>query len=108
MRVRVISVMAALVLTPWIAQAATFGTVVQLRGQISDLALDETRGHLFAANFTAYRIEVISTVTGTLVTNIPLTAPPSSLSVSPDGHYLVVGLYQFPTPGITGGFQPGT
>jgi len=102
------SVLAALVLTPWIAQAATFGNVVQLRGQISDLALDETRGHLFAANFTAYRIEVLSTATGTLITNIPLAAPPSSISVSPDGHYLVVGLYQTPTPGITGGFQPGT
>ena len=108
MRVRVISVMAALALTPLLTMAATFGNVVQLRGQISDLAVDETRGNLFAANFSAYRVEVISTVTGRLVTNIPLAAPPSALSVSPDGHYLVVGLYQTPVTNIVGGFQPAT
>lgn len=108
MRVRVRSIMAAFALAPLMAMGATFGNVVQLHGSVSDLALDETRGHLFAANFTAYRVEVISTTTGQLLTNLPLPAPPSALAVSPDGHYLVVGLYQTPTPGIVGGFQPAT
>jgi uncharacterized protein (TIGR03437 family) len=108
MRVRVTSVMAALALTPLMAIAATFGNVVQLHGQISDLALDETRNHVFAANFTAYRVEVLSTVTGVPLTSIPVSAPPSAVAVSPDGHYLVIGLYQSPVPGLVGGFQPLT
>ena len=41
--------------------AATFGTVVELTGHISDIALDARRGVVYAANFTANRIEVVST-----------------------------------------------
>src|SRR5690242_2379777 len=40
--------------------AATFGTVVPIGGHASDIALDESRGLLYIANFTANRIEVMS------------------------------------------------
>ncbi|HSW51497.1 MAG TPA: hypothetical protein VLH09_15025, partial [Bryobacteraceae bacterium] len=43
------------------AMAATFGTVVELTGHISDIALDARRGVIYASNFTANRIEVVST-----------------------------------------------
>ena len=38
--------------------AATLGTVVPIRGHVSDIALDEGRGVVYAANFTANRIEI--------------------------------------------------
>ena len=41
----------------------TFGKVVSIGGQSSDLALDESRGVLYVANFTANRIEVVSLAT---------------------------------------------
>ena len=37
------------------APAATFGTVVPIGGEAADIALDETRGVLYIANFTANR-----------------------------------------------------
>ena len=40
--------------------AAPFGTVVPLVGHAADIALDESRGQLYIANFTANRIEVMS------------------------------------------------
>src|SRR5690349_4521732 len=42
------------------ACGATFGTPVSIGGQAADLALDEARGVLYIANFTANRIEVMS------------------------------------------------
>ena len=42
------------------AWAGTFGKVVSVGGHASDLALDEARGVLYVANFTANRIEVMS------------------------------------------------
>jgi len=61
------------------AFSATFGTVVVLGGQTSDLALDEARGLVYVANFTANRIEVVSTSTLRRVTTIamPPARPPS-------------------------------
>src|ERR1035438_1446081 len=108
MRVRLTRVMAAAVLIPWLAGAATFGTVVPVHGEVADIAIDESRGLLFAADFSAYRVEVINIASRTLVSNIPVSAPPSSVAVSPDHHYLVIGLYQKPVASILGGFQAGT
>jgi uncharacterized protein (TIGR03437 family) len=108
MSVRLARVIAVVALMPWMAKAATFGTVVQVHGAVSDIALDESRGHLYAANFAAYRVEVIDTASGTLVSSIRVAAPPSSVSVSPDSHYLVIGLYQKPVNSILGGFQSDT
>jgi uncharacterized protein (TIGR03437 family) len=71
------------------AWGGTFGTVVSIGGEASDLALDETRGVLYIANFTANRIDVMSLHTNTVQTSINVGAQPSSIALSPDGHYLV-------------------
>jgi len=75
------------------AQGATFGQVVAIGGHASDLALDETRGVLYIANFTANRVEVMSLANGAIQTSINVSAQPASLAISPDGKYLVVAHY---------------
>ncbi len=42
------------------AWGGTLGRVVPIGGHASDLALDEARGVVYVANFTANRIDVIS------------------------------------------------
>jgi uncharacterized protein (TIGR03437 family) len=71
------------------AWGQTFGTVVSIGGEAADLALDEGRGVLYIADFTANRIDVMSLATNTIRTSINVPAQPSSISMSPDGHYLV-------------------
>src|SRR5579863_5438251 len=71
------------------AWGGTFGTVVSIGGEAADLALDETRGVLYIANFTANRIDVMSLASQTIQTSINVAAQPSSIAMSPDGHYLV-------------------
>jgi uncharacterized protein (TIGR03437 family) len=85
-----IALTASLVAAAW---GATFGKVVSIGGHASDLALDEPRGVLYIANFTANRVEVMSLATNTVQTSINVAAQPSSLALSPDGHYLVVAHY---------------
>jgi len=75
------------------ALAGTFGTVVQIGGEAADLALDETRGVLYIANFTANRIDVMSIATHQIQTSINVNPNPSSISISPDGHWLLVAHY---------------
>lgn len=70
--------------------AGTFGKVVPIGGQSSDLALDESRGVLYIANFTANRIEVMSLVDYTIQTSFNVAPQPSSLAMSPDNRFLVV------------------
>lgn len=84
----------------WLALAAapavtagTIGSVVQLPGHISDLVLDEPRSALYAANFTAGQVDVVSTTTNRLVSSIRVGGQPSSLALSPDGRYLLVTNY---------------
>ena len=74
------------------AMAGTFGTVVPIGGQAADLALDEPRSVVYVANYTANRIDVISTKTNTLVKGASIKVPvqPSSLALSPNGRYLVI------------------
>jgi uncharacterized protein (TIGR03437 family) len=89
--------------------AATFGTVVPIRGHVSDIALDEGRGVVYAANFTANRIEVISMANLSLGTPFQLQPSPlafsplafSTLALSPDGRYLVVGHHASVAPPLT-------
>lgn len=86
------------------AGAATFGTVVPIRGHVSDIALDPGRGVLYAANFTANRIEVVSTANLSLQSPILVANQPSTLALSADGRFLVVGHYAnpaAPTPALT-------
>ncbi|MEO7143154.1 MAG: hypothetical protein ABI165_06570, partial [Bryobacteraceae bacterium] len=76
-----------------VSLAGTFGTVVSIGGHASDLALDEARGVLYIANYTANRIDVMSLGNNAIQTSINVASQPSTLSMSPDGHYLVVGHY---------------
>lgn len=75
------------------AWAATFGKVVSIGGHASDLALDEPRGVLYIANFTANRVEVMSLANNTIQTEFNVAAQPSSVALSPDDRYLVVAHY---------------
>ncbi len=82
------------------AIAGTFGKVVSIGGHASDVALDEPRGVLYIANFTANRIEVMSLATQTVQTSLNVMPQPYSISLSPDGHWLLVAHYgNIATPG---------
>src|SRR6202163_2707273 len=72
------------------AWGATFGKVVSIGGHASDLALDEPRGVLYIANFTANRVEVMSLGSNAIQTSINVASQPSALALSPDDRYLVV------------------
>jgi uncharacterized protein (TIGR03437 family) len=83
------------------AMAATLGTVVPIGGMASDLALDEPRGVVYVADYTANRIDVVSTKTQALVKSAAMnvSAQPSALALSPDRRYLVIThLSNFSTP----------
>jgi uncharacterized protein (TIGR03437 family) len=88
-----VSAFAGLVLTSAGALAGTFGTVVPIGGEAADIALDPTRGVLYVANFTANRIDVMSLANLQIQTSINVAAQPSSISVSPDGHWLLAAHY---------------
>ena len=100
-------VAAAVVLLAGSALAGTFGKVVSIGGQASDLALDEPRGVLYIDNFTANRIEIMALQSNTIQTSLSVAAQPSAVSVSPDGHWLLVAHYgnntapASPTNGLT-------
>lgn len=70
--------------------AAPFGRVVPIGGQASDLALDENRGVLYVANFTANRIEVMALGDGSVQRSINVAPQPSSLALSADGRWLAI------------------
>lgn len=72
------------------ALAGTFGKVVSIGGEASDLALDEARGVLYIANFTANRIDVMSLANNAIVKSINVADQPSSISLSPNGRWLVL------------------
>ena len=72
---------------------ASFGTVVPIGGHASDIALDESRGVLYIANFTANRIEVMSTADYSIRTSMNVAPQPGALSLSPDSKFLLVAHY---------------
>src|SRR5215467_518718 len=82
--------LAALSAASW---AGTFGTVVPISGNASDIVLDEARGVLYIANFTANRIEVMNTSDLTIPRSINVSPQPGAIALSPDGRYLVVTHY---------------
>ena len=71
-------------------RAGTFGKVNSIGGQPCDIALDEARGVLYVANFTANRIEVQSLADGVIHSSINVPPHPGSLALSPDGRFLLV------------------
>ena len=75
------------------AWGGTFGQVVSIGGHASDVALDEPRGVLYIANFTANRVDVMSLANNTVQTSINVANQPSALALSPDDRYLVVAQY---------------
>ena len=77
---------------------ASFGTVVPINGTVSDIALDERRNVVWAANFSAYRVEQVDLATKTLLKPRTVPMPPSAVALSPDHRFLVVGEYQKPDP----------
>ena len=66
------------------ALAGTFGKVVSIGGSAADVALDEPRGVLYVADFTANRIEVMSLATQTIQTALNVMPQPYSISISPN------------------------
>jgi uncharacterized protein (TIGR03437 family) len=72
------------------AEAGTFGKVVAIGGHASDLALDEGRGVLYIANYTANRVDVMSLSDHSVRTAMNVPSQPSSIALSPDNRYLVV------------------
>ena len=72
---------------------ASFGTVVSIGGQASDIALDQTRGVVYIANFTANRIDVVSTADNTIHSAMNVAPQPGALAMSMDGHYLLAAHY---------------
>jgi uncharacterized protein (TIGR03437 family) len=101
---RIFGVFAALAISA-VTHAATFGNVVPVRGTVSDIALDERRLQLYIANFSANRIEVMSTASRALRDPMPVFKPPSAVALSPDNRYLVVGHYDtFTTSSAKGGY----
>ena len=74
----------------------TFGNVVTtVGGHPADIALDESRGRLYIANFTGLRIDVMSTATNAIQSSINLYPNhPGSVALSRDSRYLVATLFQ--------------
>src|SRR6202012_5707101 len=72
---------------------------VPIGGEASDIALDSSRGRLYIANFTAHRIDIMTLATNQIHTSINVDPNPSSLSLSPDGHWLLVSHYGNNTTG---------
>src|SRR5262245_32268488 len=75
------------------AWGGTYGKVVAIGGQASDIALDEARGVLYIANFGANRIEVMSTSDLSISRSINVNPLPGSIALSKDGRYLLVAHY---------------
>ncbi|MEK7408486.1 MAG: hypothetical protein AAB225_25725 [Acidobacteriota bacterium] len=87
---KLVSISAGLCLWAVAAGAGTFGTVVPIGGHAADLALDERRGVVYLANFTAQRIDVVPVAGGAVQSSINVTWQPGSIALSRDGRYLAV------------------
>lgn len=73
-------------------EGGSFGEVIPLPGAINELYVDEARGLIYAANFNAGRVEVVSMATRRRVGSFPTTpdsAATSGMAVSHDNQYLV-------------------
>src|SRR5437764_2725689 len=88
-----ISIVLVSMLSAGLGRAANFGTVVPIGGHASDIALDEARGVLYIANFTANRIEVMSTADNSIRTSMNVAPQPGAIAISPDSKYLIVAHY---------------
>ena len=70
---------------------ASFGTVVAIGGHAADIALDESRGLLYIADYTANCIDEVKLADNSFqACQIHVSAQPGSLALSPDGQYLLI------------------
>lgn len=79
---------------------AKFGTPVPLPGHINEVAIDEIRRFVYAANFSAGRVEVVSMATNQRIDSFPTSPQPagtSSVAISPNGLWLVATSQSSPT-----------
>ncbi len=75
------------------SSTGVFGHVIPLPGHINEIIVDESRGLLYAANFSAGRVEVVSTSTHQRVSSFVTNPTPSAISamaMSPNHRFLVV------------------
>jgi len=75
------------------ATTPVFGSVVAIGGSASDIALDETRGLLYVANFGAHTIQVMSTVDNTIHSSMNVLPWPGAIALSSDAQYLLIAHY---------------
>jgi uncharacterized protein (TIGR03437 family) len=101
----------ALALTSIPAVAAStgspvFGSTVAIGGAASDIALDESRGVLYIANFGANVIDIMSTSDNTIHSSMNVLPWPGAIALSFDDQYLLVAHYcNTPAPGSSGPTQ---
>src|SRR5664279_2076258 len=87
----ILTTLMALAIPPAPCATATFGTVAAIGGHASDMALDESRGLLYIANFTANCIDELKLADNSLQRCQFNVAPqPGSLAISPDAQYLLI------------------
>ena len=70
---RVVLIAIALSVSAW--GSSFFGKVIPIGGHASDIALDEGRGVLYIANYTANRVELMNTADQTISTSINVPFP---------------------------------
>jgi uncharacterized protein (TIGR03437 family) len=75
------------------ASAAVFGSVTVIGGTAADIALDESRGLLYIADFGANRIDVMSTADNTIQSQMNVDPQPGALAISKDAQFLIVTHY---------------
>ncbi len=75
------------------AASPVFGSVVAIGGSASDIALDESRGVLYIANFGAGVIDVMSTTDNTIHSSMNVLPLPGAIALSADAQYLLVAHY---------------
>ncbi|HEX4276992.1 MAG TPA: hypothetical protein VHZ74_16660, partial [Bryobacteraceae bacterium] len=71
-----LSVASLLLASQIYGNAANFGTVVPVRGHLSDIAIDTQRNVVYGANFTANRVEVLSMASQSLLSPINVGLQP--------------------------------
>lgn len=73
------------------AIAGTVGTLIPVRGHVADIDHDWLRQRLYAANFSANRVEVYSVGEKRMLAPIAVDQQPSTVALTGDQRYLTVG-----------------
>lgn len=83
-------VLSSSLLTGQITTAAVFGTVISIKGSISDLVLDSFRQRLYLVNSSTNQVNVFSTVTNQVITSVSVGKGPLAAAMSMDAGLLYV------------------